>query len=94
MADFLIAAAAFILAMVALGLIRVLRGPADADRMMAVQLVGTGGIAALLLSGVTRVSAVVDVALTLAPLATFASVAFVGGALRAELDEPEATDGG
>jgi hypothetical protein len=37
---------------------------------------------------------VVDVALTLAPLATFASVAFVGGALGAELDEPEATDGG
>jgi multicomponent Na+:H+ antiporter subunit F len=94
MADFLIAAAAFILAMVALGLIRVLRGPADADRMMAVQLIGTGGIAALLLSGVTRVSAVVDVALTLAPLATFASVAFVGGAFRAEWEEPEATDGG
>ena len=44
MAEFLLGAAAFILAMVALGLVRVLRGPADADRMMAAQLLGTGGI--------------------------------------------------
>ena len=49
MAEFLIAAAGFVLAMVALGLVRILRGPADADRMMAAQLLGTGGIAALLL---------------------------------------------
>ena len=49
MADFLFAAAGFVLAMVALGLIRVLRGPSDADRIMAAQLLGTGGIAALLL---------------------------------------------
>ena len=49
MAEFLIAAARFVLAMVALGLVRILRGPADADRMMAAQLLGTGGIAALLL---------------------------------------------
>ena len=51
MAEFLFGAAAFILAMVALGLVRVLRGPADADRMMAAQLLGTGGIAAVLLLG-------------------------------------------
>ena len=51
MAEFLLGAAAFILAMVALGLVRVLRGPADADRMMAAQLLGTGGIAAVLLLG-------------------------------------------
>ena len=49
MADFLFAAAAFILAMVALGLVRILHGPGDADRMMAAQLLGTGGVAALLL---------------------------------------------
>ena len=49
MADFLLAAAAFVLAMVALGLVRILRGPADADRIMAAQLLGTGGVAALLL---------------------------------------------
>ena len=72
------AALGFVLAMLALGLIRVLHGPADADRMMAAQLIGTGGIAALLLLGaVTGVPATVDVALTLALLATFASIAFV-----------------
>ena len=78
MTEFMTAALGFILAMLALGLIRVLRGPDDADRMMAAQLIGTGGIAALLLlGGVTGVPATVDVALTLALLATFASIAFV-----------------
>ena len=78
MAEFLFGAAAFILAMVALGLVRVLRGPADADRMMAAQLLGTGGIAAVLLLGAaTDEAATVDVALTLALLAAFASFAFV-----------------
>ena len=47
MADLLLAAAGFVLAMVALGLVRILRGPGDADRIMAAQLLGTGGIAAL-----------------------------------------------
>jgi multicomponent Na+:H+ antiporter subunit F len=78
MTEFLTAALGFILAMLALGLIRILRGPRDADRMMAAQLVGTGGIASLLLLGaVAKVSATIDVALTLALLATFASLAFV-----------------
>lgn len=79
--DFLLAAAIFVLATVALGLVRILRGPEDADRMMATQLFGTGGIAALLLLGVaTEARAVLDVALTLALLAAFASVAFVRSA--------------
>jgi len=78
MAEFLLGAAAFILSMVALGLVRVLRGPADADRMMAAQLLGTGGIAAVLLLGAaTGERAAVDVALTLALLAAFAAFAFV-----------------
>jgi len=78
MAEFLFGAATFILGMVALGLARVLRGPADADRMMAAQLLGTGGIAAVLLLGAaTGEAATVDVALTLALLAAFASFAFV-----------------
>ena len=73
MTEFLTASLAFILAMLALGLVRILRGPGDADRMMAAQLIGTGGIASLLLLGaVTEVPAAVDVALTLALLATFA----------------------
>jgi multicomponent Na+:H+ antiporter subunit F len=78
MADFLLIAAACVLTMVALGLIRILRGPDDADRMMAAQLLGTGGIATLLLLGTaTGETATIDVALTLALLAAFASFAFV-----------------
>ena len=80
-ADFLLTVAVFVLAMVALGLIRILRGPAAADRMMAAQLLGAGGIAALLLLGAaTQVDAAIDVALVLALLAAFAAVAFVQGA--------------
>jgi multicomponent Na+:H+ antiporter subunit F len=87
MADFLFTAAGFVLAMVALGLIRVLRGPSDADRIMAAQLLGTGGIAALLLlAGATGTAAAVNVALTLALLAAFVSVAFVTAASRSEVD--------
>lgn len=93
MADFLIAVAGFVLAMVALGLVRVLRGPASADRMMAAQLLGTGGIAALLLlAAATDMPALVDVALALALLDAFASVAFVMGGSRSEVREPDATE--
>jgi multicomponent Na+:H+ antiporter subunit F len=78
MTEFLTAAVGFILVVLALGLVSILRGPGDADRMMAMQLIGTGGIATLLLIGtVTGVPAAIDVALTLALLATFASIAFV-----------------
>ena len=70
MAEFLLSAAAFVVLMVALGLVRVARGPGDADRMMAAQLLGTGAIGALLLFGAaTGEGAVFDVALTLALLA-------------------------
>ena len=81
MNEFLFGAAAFVLATVALGLARILRGPGDADRMMATQLLGTGGIAALLLVGeATGEGAIADVALTLALLAAFAAIAFVKAA--------------
>jgi len=91
MADFLLAASGFVLLMVAVGLARILRGPGDADRMMAAQLLGTGGIAALLLLGAaTSEDAVVDVALTLALLAAFASIAFVKAARTAPRDEAAA----
>jgi multicomponent Na+:H+ antiporter subunit F len=93
--EFLVAAAAFVLAMVALGLVRILRGPTDADRLMAAQLLGTGGIAALLLLAVgTGVPAAVDAALTLAVLAAFASVAFVDNVSRPDAAEDDAMDGG
>jgi multicomponent Na+:H+ antiporter subunit F len=91
MTDFLLAATGFVLLMVAVGLARILRGPGDADRMMAAQLLGTGGIAALLLLGAaTGEDAVVDVALTLALLAAFASIAFVKAAPAASGDRSAA----
>jgi multicomponent Na+:H+ antiporter subunit F len=78
MTSFLIVVAGFVLALLALGLVCVLRGPAAADRMMSAQLLGTSGIAALLLlSAAIDDSAIADVALALALLAAFASVAFV-----------------
>jgi len=84
MSDFLLAAAFFVVAMVALGLLRILRGPTEVDRMMAAQLLGSGGIAALLLAGASRVPATVDVALTLALLAAFVSIALVTSAATSE----------
>ena len=88
MAEFLLAAAGFVLATVAVGLVRILRGPGDADRIMAVQLLGTGGIAALLLlAQAMGVSAAVDVALVLALLAAFVCAAFVKGGTPSRTDE-------
>ena len=93
MADFLLAAATFVLAMVALGLVRILRGPTLADRVMAAQLLGSGGIATLLLiAAATDMPAAVDVALALALLAAFASAAFVNGIVGR--DDPAAADRG
>jgi multicomponent Na+:H+ antiporter subunit F len=78
MNDALLAAAGLILLTVAPGLARVLHGPREVDRMMAVQLLGAGGIAALLLAAsATGVVGVENVALGLALLSSFASVAFV-----------------
>lgn len=77
MAEFLVAAACLVLLSTALGLIRLLRGPGDAEYMMAAQLLGTGGIAALLLGATISDPAIADAALTLALLAAFASIAFV-----------------
>ena len=77
MADFLLAAAIFAVVTVAVALVRILRGPGDAERMMAAQLLGTGGVGALLLFGAaTGQGSATDVALTLALLAAFAAVAF------------------
>jgi multicomponent Na+:H+ antiporter subunit F len=86
MADFLLAAAGFVLATVAVGLVRILRGPGDADRIMAAQLLGTGGIAALLLAQAMGVTAAVDVALIMALRAAFISVAFVKEITRSQAD--------
>jgi multicomponent Na+:H+ antiporter subunit F len=89
---FLLVAALFILATVAVGLARILWGPADADRMMAAQLLGSGGVAALLVVGVvTGVDGVVNVALTVALLAAFASVTFYKAAAGGSAGDGEGT---
>jgi multicomponent Na+:H+ antiporter subunit F len=78
MTDFLFLAACFVMAMVALGLIGIaMRGP-GVDLILAVQLIGSGGTAILLLLAVaTATPPIIDVALMLALLAAFAAVAFV-----------------
>jgi multicomponent Na+:H+ antiporter subunit F len=81
MASFLLTAAGLVLAMAALGLVRIFYGPRDADRMIAVQLIGTCGVAILLLlAAASQATPIIDVALILALLAAFLSVAFVRGA--------------
>ena len=88
MTEFLLAAGAFVLLTVALGLLRILSGPGNVDRTMAAQLLGTGGIAALLLvAAATGVRGTEDVALGLALLAAFASVAFVNSAAPPDKDD-------
>jgi multicomponent Na+:H+ antiporter subunit F len=95
MTSFLFGAASFVLAMVALGLVRIFRGPARADRMMGAQFIETGGVAVLLLLAVaTHTPSVVDVTLIVTLLGAFASVAFVGGTVGAETKAPEAPDEG
>ena len=90
MSELLLAASGLILLAVALGLARVLRGPSDVERLMALQLLGTGGIAALLvIAYATNVPGVDDVALGLALLAAFAAIAFVN-LLEVEDGETEA----
>jgi len=80
MPEFLYAAAALVLLMTGLGLMRMLWGPSPADRLMAAQLLGTGGGAmALLIAIASGTIAIIDIALTLALLAAFAAVALTLG---------------
>lgn len=90
MDSFLRAAAGLVVIAVMLGLVRIFRSAEDADRMMAIQLLGTGGVAVmLLLAGAGTGPSAIDVALTIALLAAFASVAFVKSAQTPPRKEPE-----
>jgi multicomponent Na+:H+ antiporter subunit F len=94
MASFLFGAAGFVLAMVALGLFVILQRPADVDHMMAAQLLGTGGVAILLLmAAATETSPIADVALMLALFAAFAAVAFVRNASDSDREVSKAKSG-
>ena len=70
--------ALLILISVVVGLIRILRGPTAADRMLAAQLFGTGSVAILLiLARAMQMPALVDVSLVYALLAAVTMVVFV-----------------
>ena len=70
--------ATLVLATIALGLVRIERGPSNGDRMLAAQLLGTGAVAVLLLlARATHTPALLDVALVLALLASVANAVFV-----------------
>ncbi|MCG6114512.1 MAG: monovalent cation/H+ antiporter complex subunit F [Mesorhizobium sp.] len=93
MSEFLLLAALFVLATIALGLVRVHRGPSRADRIASVQLIGTGGVAVtVLLAGASGDAAIIDVGLVLALLAAFAAVAFVKSASSDGAGDPEESD--
>jgi multicomponent Na+:H+ antiporter subunit F len=69
--------ALLLLVSMAAGLVRVVIGPSPADRMMAAQLLGTSGIAILLLlSAALDVPALTDVGLIFALLAAVSVAAF------------------
>lgn len=69
-------AGVLLLVCLAIGLFGTLRRTGQVDRMMGVQLLGSGAIAVLLLLfGAGGGAALLDVALTLAVLAAFAAVA-------------------
>jgi len=75
---------------IAAALWRILRGPGPADRMMAAQLVGTSGIAIILLLTVAEQDwAMLDVALVLALLAALSVVAFAKTVSRDGYGDPE-----
>ena len=94
MASFLLAAAGFVLVTVALGVLVILRRRAEVDHMMAAQLLGTGGVAILLLmAAATEAPPIVDVGLLLALFAAFAAVAFVRSASGSEREAGETASG-
>jgi multicomponent Na+:H+ antiporter subunit F len=92
--EFLLGSALIVLVTVAAGLARVLHGPGDAERIMAAQLLGTGGVAALLLFGAASGSgSAADLALTLALLAAFAAIAFFKKGSTRELPDDDSSTG-
>ncbi|MFH7320835.1 monovalent cation/H+ antiporter complex subunit F [Desulfurivibrio sp. D14AmB] len=79
----------FLLLTIGLGLIRVVRGPSPADRMLSAQLFGTSGVAIFLLLAELRDDPTLrHIALVYALLAAVAVITFV----RRGSDENQAPD--
>lgn len=77
MADIVVIAASALLLSALAGLLRVWRGPRLADRLLAAQLLGSTGIAVVLLLGrVLSLPSLTDVALVMALLAALTVAAF------------------
>lgn len=82
--------AAFLLANLLAALVRVVRGPTAADRLLAALLFGTTGVAVLLLLAYAGGGpALVDAALVFALLAAITGAAFAQRAWRREEGETE-----
>ena len=72
----LLTAVVLLLVTLITGLVRALIGPSLQDRMLSIQLLGTGGVALLILLGLLlKIEALVDTALVLALLAAVAAAA-------------------
>jgi multicomponent Na+:H+ antiporter subunit F len=93
-AAFYVGIALFLLLNIFAGMARVFRGPTAADRMLAVQLFGTQGVAILLLLAQSfGLSSLRNIAFVFAVLAGLAMIAFVrrapdGASVRSPLNSP------
>lgn len=90
MSDVPLMVAAFLLANLFAALLRVVRGPTAADRVLAALLFGTTGVAILLLlSEAGAGEALIDVALVFALLAAITGAAFAQRAWRRDTSKGE-----
>lgn len=80
-----------VLCSLGVALLRVWIGPGRADRMMAAQLAGTGGVAVLILIAALQDWAGLDVALILALFGALAAVGFVKATSADGGGDPEET---
>jgi multicomponent Na+:H+ antiporter subunit F len=90
---FLLGIAVFLLLTLVAGMVRVVRGPTAADRMLAAQLFGTTGVAILLLlAHVGKTAALLNVTLVFSLLAAVVGVAFVNRGARFHRTNEEEDD--
>lgn len=79
MTNFLVAIAVLILVAALVSIIRVVRGPTLADKLIVLQLVGTAGVAILLVLGKALDDrSLIDTGLVIALLASVTATAFAG----------------